>query len=108
MAVRSRRILGPVVLPVVAAVIYTVPADRTLLIRTCTFFNNTAVPQTTRVGTSASAANSVYWVALPAGPVIAVFTHQVILNPGDQLWGLSTTGVSVCHLFGSLLDGAPA
>lgn len=106
MAVRSKRILGPVALPAAAAGIYTVPAGRTLVVRTVTFFNNTGAAQICRLSTTASAANSVaYANVLAATP--AIFEHWMAFNPGDTIFGFSTAGTAVVHIFGALLLGEP-
>lgn len=112
MAVRSRRLWGPLgITTAVHTTLYTVPAGRTLIVRTICLTNYSATDTVTwnlLVG-GASANRTLFGVqSLAPG---ASITKEVwfALNPGEQL-GVTTAGTNprlTTLGFGSLLLGEP-
>lgn len=111
MAVRSRRLWGGTRLTVGAyQVIYTVPADRTAVVRTifmCNVSGSASWPVSLRINSSTGVGLLFERTLAPSETYLL---EGVILNPGDVLRGrsnaASTPGID-CFGFGSLLLGAP-
>lgn len=108
MAVRSDRIVGPVLIGAVKTTIYTVPNSRTLVVRTVVLYNNGGAADTCHLAINGSgSANRIRTRPINANSD-SVMTEWLALEPGDELWGICTTGTNVrAWVFGSLLDGAP-
>lgn len=108
MAVRSRRVLGPTTLGLVVTTLYTVPAGRTLLVRSHDVHNRLATAQVWVLYVNGSTAADVIASGSLAGQTSQHFDAVRILNPGDTLRGnaniINAIGVTV---YGSLLDGEP-
>ena len=92
------------------SLLYTVPAGRTLIVRSAYYYNVLGV------------GGSIDWQVVPSGGVAisvarlvstatvggsASLGNVLILNPGDSLQVVTTTSMNV-NVFGSLLNGAPA
>lgn len=112
--VRSRRVFGPTAAGInVDTVLYTVPADRTLILKTllvCKTSSTNDADFALRVNGTSSGLS--IWESVP---LTGITTWQIpggeelILNPGDTLhirWRGTTNVVRVTGM-GSLLDGAP-
>lgn len=110
MAVVSRRIFGPALVPAVTGVIYTVPAGRTAIIRGLYLrSNSTTVAQNVNLYIGAASGGTCIWSqSVPVHPYATALPAEIILNPGDVLRGDSVLGSVVVAGFGSLLLGAPA
>lgn len=110
MAVRSRRFFGPTKIATAGAVVlYTVPADRTALIRTLVLANGTAAATglTYLLVNGSSGADNAVWVGTVGANSVTFVTADLILNPGDVLRGYVTSSACQFSAFGSLLDGPP-
>lgn len=110
MAVRSRRLFGPLIVNVtVATTIYTVPAGRTAIIRALYIWNRSdltnAVGRLHINGSSSSLRILDLTMAVDETRVY----ENIVLDPGDTLvWtNPGVAGAYVLAGFGSLLLGAP-
>lgn len=105
MAVRSRRLSGPIVVPAggVNTVIYTVPAGRTAVVRGCFVYNSLLLVNTVNLLTGIG---SFWGHRFANAEFVQTVDREFVLNPGDVLVASSTTGANVT-VFGSLLLGAP-
>lgn len=110
--VRSRRVVGPIVVVGVNVVLYTVPAGRTLIIRSIWCDNTSAVNGEVELFLNGvNPANSIF-----RAPVNSHVTLQVdnwlALSPGDTLRALSRSAAVVPNInvtiFGALLLGEPS
>lgn len=108
MAVRSRRFFGPTTLGATTAILYTVPAERTAVVRTLTLVNRSAGAVLAVITLNGGASSEgLAYVSLPT-QTSTVLTADLVLNPGDVLRGFATAaGAVAVAAFGSLLDGAP-
>lgn len=108
MAVRSRRLFGPTQLSTSLTVIYTVPADRTAIVRTTWLYNQSASPVTVLLTVNGTGvADRLANLEVPAQRE-RVLLGDLVLNPGDVLRGAaSVAGVANILMAGSLLLGAP-
>ena len=110
MAVRSRRLAGPVTLSTSSeTTIYTVPSGRTAIVRLIALADTGAGGCTVglSINPGSGAARFARSLAVPASGSIT-FTAPLILNPGDVLSGRSVTDTCGCWVFGSLLLGEPS
>lgn len=109
MAVRSRRLWGPTAGSAAGVVLYLVPADRTVIIKLMTFYNNTALADDVALGVNGSTGTAYIKRFAVGGSQSVSVTDQVILNPGDSLRVINTGGNNLrCAGFGALLAGAPS
>lgn len=109
MAVRSRRFLGAQAIPVAVTALYTVPAGRTLVVRTLRVVNtHTVNTYTFSLWWPTSAVGSTQFQTVALGPGLTwTNTDWCVLNPGDVLYGQSSnTGVKISG-YGALLLGEP-
>lgn len=113
MAVRSRRLFGPASSGAGAggAVIYTVPAGRTAIIRTLQLHNNSAVGATiAALNLNNPGVATFFWRPEPLGALGSVFyPGTMILMPGDVLSFRADPVTATCVAlgFGTLLLGSP-
>lgn len=111
MPVRSRRFFGPTsIASASSALLYTVPADRTARFSLVTVVQTGAPTAGTTAIRLGSATGFALWIGtgFPSPFAMAILVGMV-LDPGDQLWGVAATGAPISVAgFGSLLDGAPA
>jgi len=104
-AVRSRRLWGPVALPAASAavVVYTVPAGRTAVVRGLVTYNDLGIANQITLKIN----GALWWGNNFANnQLVAVVPTEVVLSPGDVL-RCSCTLASHVTGFGSLLDGVP-
>lgn len=108
MAVRTRRVLGPVTLGLTVTTLYTVPAERTLIIRSTDVHNRLPTAQVWVLYVNGSTSADVVASGSLAGQTSLNVPAYRVLNPGDTLRGnaniINALGVTV---YGSLLFGAP-
>lgn len=108
MPVRSRRLWGPTTITQAGLVLYTVPADRTAVVRQIVVTSVSGVVErvTLRVNGSSGVPTLARW-DLAAGQTVTL--ANVVLNPGDTLHAVAqnATLLTSCSGFGSLLEGAP-
>lgn len=115
MAVRSRRIVGPQLVTNSAALLFTVPADRTLIVRQLSIHNSSSTLNQ-RVRLHVNGATTVFrWLRTADMAPLDVLQLEGwwAFNPGDTIQGTAEISYSgstgpYATLFGSLLDGAPA
>lgn len=108
MAVRSRRVLGPTTLGLSVVTLYTVPADRTLLIRSHDVHNRLVTAQVWVLYVNGTTSADVIASGSLAGQTSIHFDAVRILNPGDTLRGnANIINALAVTVYGSLLDGAP-
>lgn len=95
------------VLPATEALVYTAPAGHTVVLKDITIFNNSADPALTLVSVHGpgAAANVYTNTSLPAAGVAEWQGHQV-LNAGDTLTAVGTSGGVQCLISGYLLEDA--
>lgn len=109
MAVRSRRLYGPALPGLGPTTLYTVPALRTLIIRSIVLWNGSGTTAAVaRIHVNGSSSSNRLWAITVEPEETIVLDEPLILNPGDTLvW---TTSNNTLRVFadGSLLDGAPA
>lgn len=100
---------GPVTVTNTLSTIYTVPAGRTLIVRSLWCYNSNAAAQSTRLTINGTAlSDSIANLEVPASRNLQVVA-ELVLNPGDVLRAVaSLTGVITLTAFGSLLLGEPA
>ena len=124
MTVRSRRVWGPTkVTTTNYTLVYTVPANRTLVLRSVTFYNGTGADNPfilacngsdidhvvlREVILSARTSPALAQSGLNSGMPKSLVAQELIFNPGDTLYVQCTTAGYVTAGFGSLLDGAPS
>lgn len=109
MAVRSRRLAGPVLSSAVGVLAYTVPNDRTAIIKEVWLYNNGGGVTTAHISVNGlNSAQRIWSTPVNAGSD-ARRASELTLNPGDTISVLDTVGTN-CRLwlFGALLDGAPS
>ena len=113
MAVRSRRLMGPTLITSNRTLTarYTVPADRTAIIKTLAITNTDTVnAQGMYVrlnGTSGAASRFIGYFEIAKNSSV-VLEHEIILNPGDFIaLTPSPHDIIVWTLMGALLEGAP-
>lgn len=89
--------------------LYTVPALRTAVVRSAYLANIAVVAGSANLRINSALTAGLFFVsAIPAAASVAV-PDDIILNPGDQLYGGCGVGGTVQFvMFGSLLDGAPS
>lgn len=108
MAVRSRRVFGPTLLTLVGTALYTVPADRTLVLRTVTLYNRSAAGSVAFLAVNGITGFEVVLRRAPAAQNDADPAPTLIFNPGDVIYGWCTAlNAVIATGFGSLLQGAP-
>lgn len=112
MAVRSRRLGGPTFLTVTTDVlIYTVPADRTALIKSVSIANNSAGSAAIRVGIGGTGTGAVILrtgtVAATSGLVLVGL--DLVAMPGEAVYvAASVANALTVSLHGAQLLGTPA
>lgn len=108
MAVRSRRVAGPTTLATSSGVIYTVPAGRTLIVRSITLYNRGANSTSSLVMINGTTGAECIWLVSLATQTSTSFVVPLVLNPGDVLRAHTTQATHVAMtVFGSLLLGEP-
>lgn len=110
MAVRSWRVFGPVRAPAaVATALYTVPADRTLILRSLVVY--AAVGATAYYLLLNGVSGLTHGLDGPrtlAAGARQVYQEDWVLNPGDVLYAYNNNANAYVYTgFGSLLLGAP-
>lgn len=124
MAVRSRRLWGPTKITVATYVaVYTVPADRTAVVRTVAFYMyGNVTPTAAALAVNVGDQDHIIWRAdlIPSRSMAAAVQNTVSalnpqplwdsieLDPGDVLYAQISSGTLITTGFGSLLDGAPS
>lgn len=111
MTVRSRLIASGTVAPQTTTTVYTVPTDRTLVIRSVVISTVSANISGARVATTSVSSGVWQWVPAMVHPFSYWMDHWIALNPGldvrvrnDQAAG---GGNISYHIFGALLMGEP-
>ena len=111
MAVRARRLFGPVEVPSSTITLYLVPAGRTAIVRTLLVYNpSLTVTAFGLLAVSFSGGDILMWQTEPLPPGQAEsFPGDITLNPGEALvGGSSSSTVDVIMVgMGTLLQGAP-
>lgn len=109
MAVRSRRIAGPVLSSGAGVTAYTVPADRTAIVKELWLYNNGGGVTTAHISINGTASAQRIWTTPVNAASDARRASELTLNPGDTIHVLDTVGTN-CRLwlFGALLEGAPS
>lgn len=114
MAVRSRH-LGYWSGPPSASwqVVYTVPTDRTAIVRMLAVSNRSGAALTFALRVRRGAATPIFWNQVGLADLsTSVFpSSELVLNPGDVLEVQATgsgTSNAIVHAAGALLEGAPA
>jgi len=107
MAVRSRRLFGPVAIGNVLTIVYTVPAGRTARVSSLRW-TDVSVGSTVFVSVNGATAGSAAVGAL--GSAELTLTGTWVWNPGDVIRAQTTapTGSGSLWASGSLLLGAPS
>lgn len=114
MAVRSRPFVAmATLLGGAQRTIYTVPAERTAVVRHYTIVNLSGDVRTVRIGVRIGGVSVDVFRnnALAASAALGGSGLDLVLGPGDALQAYVDTGVSqAMHIYaaGSLLDGAPS
>lgn len=110
MAVRSRQV-GPFVLTVAAANLYSVPVGRTLIIKTITLYNGTGA--SANVGLAIQSGGFDYYFLRRTGfantTSETIAGLELVLNPSMILRGFASVNPGFwLTVSGSLLDGSPS
>ncbi len=111
MAVRSRRLFGPTAVGTNSpdtVLLYTVPAGRTAILTVlCVNVSTLAAGAQLRLNNSL-APGQIFAVNIAAGA--STVSPRIVLNPGDQLYGISASFVREITFtgMGSLLLGEPS
>lgn len=106
MAVRSKRLWGPVSIGASHVTLYTCPAGRTAIIKQLNAVNvglATSSYQLRLNGTTAS--QNIAAASIAAGADEARFDRYIVLGPGDVLRMIGTTVAIISSGFGVELDG---
>lgn len=113
MPVRSRRLSLRLQVPIAGVALFTVPVDRTLILRTVVFWN---------VSLLLTARERLYVIPVEDGLGLPVdqsnvgpdaihrpdLRDDIILNPGDILYADASIAATIYAMaFGSLLNGPP-
>lgn len=106
--VRSRRFFGPVALAAATSTtVYTVPDDRTAIVRALTFASTNVAASGVQLRLNGDTSGDIIWIGTVATGSTVDLYDLVILNPGDVLIARSSLiGINV-SAFGSLLNGEP-
>lgn len=95
--------------PVATTTLYTVPPDRTLIVRSLTLANVGAVTETFNIRIGAGGTGTIIYTAPLASAASINLQLYLILNPTEVLRANSTLGLGLQIAgFGSLLQGAPS
>lgn len=109
--VRSRRIFGPTIINVAAGtLLYTVPAGRTLVVRTTSLINPTGTARSCALSVNGTAPLGDRFLGLVAVGADATVTldHWYAFDPGDEIWGQVTVASQIqVAMWGALLLGSP-
>lgn len=106
-------LFGPVAVPDAAGILYTAPANTTIVLTRASVINVGALASTltlwlVRAGGSRATANIIYGASAagqavplgPADPVIITDLAGCVLNPGDAIHGLTSVTASL-NMFAS-------
>lgn len=108
MAVRSRRLFGPTSLPTTPGILYTVPAGRTAILRSCRLTNRLLTNEPFALFVNGTLTSTAVFLGTIPGQTSVEAFDELVLNPGDVLRGstvLANAGVAIGS--GSLLLGEP-
>lgn len=110
MAVRSRAIVLNMAIDSSGKLIYTVPADRTLIIKSASFNNTGAAAAYYELRAGTSGANARQLMEQVNGQWCYHRDLLLIFNPGTNLYAHSDVLAATTRLslYGALLVGAPA
>lgn len=111
MAVRTRRLAGPTYLTVATDVlIYTVPADRTAIIKDVVFTNSSATDTPAELGIGGTGNGKTIWKTSVVGASSGVAQlRYLVLQEGELLYAKAGTGNRLtvsCHGVQLLGDSA--
>lgn len=109
MAVRSRRLAGPLVVTGTAAAVtlFTTPADRTDLVKALTIVNATAGSTTVTFYLNSATSGAMVWRATAAVGSTQLLDPWLVLHPGDSLLVHSSGQNVTVAAYGSRLAGPP-
>lgn len=107
--VRTRRLFGPTTpVPATTTLAYTVPDERTAIIRGLFIDNLTAVANLAVLFINGTTNTDECWRGSIPGNTTVEIPDSIVLNPGDTLYIRASVGSATSFTgFGSLLDGAP-
>lgn len=107
--VRSRKFFNPTALTVAPLVLYTVPADRTAIVKSLWLVNTTTTQRVFNLCINAHIqSQALYWQNTLGALGTYLVPLAFVLNPGDQLIGSCTTANTMnVAAFGALLNGVP-
>lgn len=108
MAVRTKRLWGPVAVPTAApAILFTSPSGGTSILRALTTVNpTTTTPCRIRLWLNGTAnANLIVLKPLGNPGDLANYDMWIVLQPGDVIRGQSEGATVSCAGYGSILNG---
>ena len=106
MAVRSKRLWGPLAVPPVLTVVYTVPAGETALVKSLAIHNANAAAQGIAISLNGTAPQDRV-TNIPAAGNSGIQINGLfwVFHPGDQIYVSAALGLIYMSAYGSELEG---
>jgi len=106
MAVRSKRLWGPVSIGTTLSLVYTAPDGETTLLKHLALVNSSAVPNLLSLRLNGTGGADTIVAELVPGQGSVQLTGQfIVLQPGDQLRAIAGSASVFVSGFGAQLEG---
>jgi len=104
--VRTKQLWAPAVAGTVASTLYTTPSGETTILKTVTLVNGGALARPVILGINGTAAGDrIVWESVPTQAGLLLVNLFVVLQPGDTIDALASSGNVTVGGFGTELEG---